>query len=139
MTASSAPLARFPAPVYALLRIVAGLMYAQHGAQKLFGALGATPAGQPLYVVAGVIEFFGGLLIALGLFAGIVAFVASGEMAVAYFMVHLPQSVWPILNKGELAVLNCFVFLYVATQGSGIWSLDALRGASTRTPSPARP
>lgn len=76
--------------------------------------------------VAGVIEFFGGGLIALGVFASYAAFIASGEMAVAYFMMHFPKSFFPIINKGELAVLFCFVFLYIAVHGSGVWSIDHL-------------
>jgi len=109
---------------YALLRIVAGLLFAQHGVQKLFGLLGGTE--QPLMSqmgVAGIIETFGGLAIALGLFTSPVAFVASGQMAVAYFQAHLPRGFWPIQNGGELAVLNCFLFLYIASRGSGKWSL----------------
>ena len=109
---------------YALLRIVAGLLFAQHGVQKLFGLLGGTQ--QPLMSqmgLAGIIEAFGGLAIALGLFTSPVAFVASGQMAVAYFQAHLPRGFWPIQNGGELAVLNCFLFLYIASRGSGKWSL----------------
>ena len=110
---------------YALLRIVAGLLFAQHGVQKLFGLLGGTQ--QPLMSgemgLAGLIEMLGGLAIALGLLTKPVAFVASGQMAVAYFQAHLPRGVWPIQNGGELAVLNCFLFLYIASRGSGKWSL----------------
>jgi putative oxidoreductase len=120
-------LGRFSEFTYPLLRIVAGLLYAQHGAQKLFGVLGGTQQlGNPLMLTAGIIEFGGGLLIAVGLFASIAAFIASGEMAVAYFMVHVPQGFWPILNHGELAALFCFVFLYVASRGAGRWSVDSL-------------
>jgi putative oxidoreductase len=120
-------LGRFSEFTYPLLRIVAGLLYAQHGAQKLFGVLGGTQQlGNPLMLTAGIIEFGGGLLIAVGLFASIAAFIASGEMAVAYFMVHVPQGFWPILNQGELAALFCFVFLYVASRGAGRWSVDSL-------------
>jgi putative oxidoreductase len=120
-------LGRFSGPVYAVLRFVAGAMFACHGAQKLFGAFGAQPmTDKPLMLAAAVIEFFGGLLIALGLAGSYAAFVASGEMAVAYFMAHASSgSFWPIVNKGELAVLYCFVFLYVAAHGSGEYSLDA--------------
>jgi len=78
-------------------------------------------------MVAGVIEFAGGILIAVGLFAGVAAFIASGEMAAAYFMMHAPAGFWPIMNKGELAVAYCFVFLFIAAQGSGAYSLDRLR------------
>jgi len=111
---------------FALMRIVAGLLFALHGAQKLFGVLGGTKVPLfSLYGAAGVIEFFGGLLIALGLLGCWAAFIASGEMAVAYFMGHFPKGFWPIQNGGELAVLYCFVFLYIATRGSGVWSVDA--------------
>ncbi len=113
---------------YALLRVVAGGMFACHGAQKLMGAFGGQKAPlQSMMGVAGVIELVGGLLIALGLFAGVAAFVCSGQMAVAYFMVHARQGLWPIENKGELAVLYCFVFLYIASRGSGSFSVDAAR------------
>ena len=117
---------------YALLRIVAGVLFACHGAQKLFGVLGGTKQTDMLMQAAGVIEFAGGILIAAGLFTSIVAFIAAGEMAVAYFKQHAPGGVWPIVNRGELAVLFCFVFLFIASRGSGILSIDALRGKSAR-------
>ncbi len=82
--------------------------------------------------VAGIIELVGGLLIALGLFASYAAFIASGEMAYAYFTQHAPRGTWPILNGGELAVLYCFLFLYIAATGSGVWSVDALTGRRKR-------
>ena len=114
--------------LYALLRIVAGLLFAQHGAQKLFGALGGRPVELMSQMgLAGVIEFVGGLMIALGLFTSPVAFLASGQMAVAYFQAHAPRGFWPIANGGEAAVLFCFVFLYFAAAGSGKWSIDAIR------------
>jgi putative oxidoreductase len=118
-------LARFTPYLYALLRIVAGLMFAQHGAQKLFGWLTDSPPVALLSQrgLAGVIEFFGGLAIALGAFTSPIAFLASGQMAVAYFQAHLPRGFWPIENAGELAVLYCFLFLYIASRGSGKWSL----------------
>jgi len=120
-------LQRFEPPIYTLLRVVAGLLFACHGAQKVFGMFGGHGGGTlpPLLVVGGWIELVGGLLIALGLFAAIAAFISSGEMAVAYFMFHAPGGLWPIVNKGELAVLFCFVFLYIAARGSGLYSLDA--------------
>lgn len=114
------------APVfYALLRIVAGLLFSLHGFQKLFGAFGAN-GPVPLMSqigVAGVIEAVGGVAIALGLFTSPVAFVASGEMAFAYFLAHAPRGFWPIANGGELSALYCFVFLYIAARGSGRWSV----------------
>ena len=122
-------LGRYSEPVYSIMRLMVGLAFACHGAQKLLGAFGGQfPSGKPLMMAAGVIELVGGGLVALGLAAGYAAFVASGHMAVAYFMAHAPQGFWPIQNKGELAVVYCFVFLYVATQGSGSWSLDRVLG-----------
>jgi len=113
--------------LYALMRVVVGLLFACHGAQKLFGVLGGqSQLSSPMVVAAAIIEFVGGGLVALGLWAGFAAFLASGEMAVAYFMVHASGGFWPIVNQGELAVLYCFVFLYVASRGSGRLSLDAL-------------
>ncbi|WP_162426007.1 DoxX family protein [Pontibacter pudoricolor] len=119
--------------LYAVLRIVAGLLFAMHGTQKLFGWPGGgdTVELASLMGLAGIIEFVGGLMIAFGLFASWAAFVASGEMAVAYFIMHAPHGAWPILNKGELAVLYCFLFLYMAARGSGIWSIDAARHRGT--------
>ena len=112
--------------VYALTRVVVGLLFTCHGAQKLFGAFGGERATQPLMVFGGAIEFFGGLLIAVGLATRIAALLASGEMAVAYFMAHAPGGFWPIVNKGELAVVYCFLFLLIATLGGGRYSIDAL-------------
>jgi putative oxidoreductase len=118
-------LGAYAGPIYAVLRFVSGAMFACHGAQKLFGAFGAQPAtDKPLMLVAGIIEFGGGLLIAIGLATSIAAFIASGEMAAAYFMRHASGGFWPIVNKGELAVLFCFVFLYFAAHGSGTLSVD---------------
>ena len=130
-------LGRYSEIAYTLLRIVAGLMFACHGSQKLLGFPPSERGTAPLASLmgfAGVIELVGGLMIALGLFAGFAAFLASGQMAVAYFKVHAPNSVWPILNQGELAVLYCFLFLYIATRGSGRYAIDA---AFRRGPRPA--
>jgi len=112
-----------------LLRIVTGFLFACHGAQKVFGVLGGdkVPPGPTLMFLAGVIELVAGVLIMVGLFTGIAAFLASGEMAVAYFKVHQPGGALPIQNGGEAAALFAFVFLYIAARGSGIWSLDGLR------------
>jgi putative oxidoreductase len=118
-------LGRFSAQAYALMRIVVGLLFACHGAQKLFGVLGSPR--MPLMSqmgLAGVIEFVGGLLIAVGFLAGTVAFIASGEMAYAYFTRHMPRGAVPIRNGGEFAVLYCFVFLYIASRGAGVWAID---------------
>jgi putative oxidoreductase len=122
-------LGKYSSQLYALLRIVAGLMFAMHGSQKLFGVPGENPA-MPLASLmgfAGLIELVGGILIALGFFASIAALIASGEMAVAYFMAHAPKGSLPIINQGELAVVYCFLFLYIAAHGSGIWSIDSIR------------
>ena len=120
-------LGRFSGPIYALLRFMAGALFACHGAEKLFGAFGGqVMTGNPLMLVGGIIEFGGGILIALGLFSSYAAFFASGMMAAAYFMAHASGGFWPIVNKGELAVVYCFLFLYVAARGSGEYSLDAM-------------
>lgn len=121
--------------LYAILRIVAGVLFAMHGSQKLFGVPGG---GDPvpllsLMGLAGVVELGGGLLIALGLFTRVAALLAAGQMAVAYFMAHLPQGPVPLLNKGELALLYCFLFLYIVVQGPGIWSVDANRQPDPET------
>lgn len=114
-----------------LLRIVTGLLFMQHGVQKLFGALGGNQVTDLMSQrgLAGILEFFGGLLVVLGLFTRPVAFILSGEMAVAYFQAHFPRSFWPIQNGGEPAVLFCFIFLYIAANGGGRFSLDGLIGS----------
>lgn len=116
----------FREQIYALLRIMSGLMFMLHGTMKLFGWPGEDPPAElaSLAGAAGVIEFITGLLITIGLFAGIAAFIASGTMAVAYFIGHASGGFFPVVNKGELAVLYCFLFLYIASKGSGIWSVD---------------
>lgn len=116
-----------------LLRMVAALLFMQHGGQKLFGFPAAHPAEPGLFSMmglAGMLEFFGGMLILLGLFTRPVAFLLAGQMAVAYFMAHATQGFWPLLNHGELAILYCFVFLYLVPAGGGAWSLDRLRAGS---------
>ncbi len=124
--------------LYAVMRIVVGFLFACHGAQKLFGVLGGVGepgATAPLFSLmglAGIIEFFGGVLIMVGWLTGYAAFIASGEMAAAYFMAHSPRGLWPIQNDGELAVLNCFVFLYIASRGAGVWSIDTAMGKQRR-------
>jgi putative oxidoreductase len=119
--------ARFEAPLLSVLRIIAAFLFMVHGAQKLFGFLGGQkPPLFSLLGVAGLLEFLGGLLLLLGLFTSLVAFILSGEMAVAYFYAHFPQGFWPLQNRGELAVLYCFIFLYLAAAGAGPWSLDRL-------------
>ena len=126
---------RYAPRLYAVFRIVFGLMFLSHGLQKVFGMFGglALFKGQlpPLTSeagIAGVIELTLGSLIMAGLFTRIAAFVASGEMAVAYFKGHQRTAFWPLENQGELAVLFCFAFLYICARGAGPWSVDAWRG-----------
>jgi putative oxidoreductase len=120
-------LGRYSEVIYAIVRMLVGLLFVCHGAQKLFGVFGGQNLpSSPLILTAGTIEFFGGSLVALGLWAGYAAFVASGEMAVAYFTMHAPGGFWPIANKGEPAIFFCFIFLYIASRGSGRLSVDAL-------------
>lgn len=113
-----------------VLRIITGFLFMAHGTQKLLGFPAGPDMRQPelmsLPGLAGVLELFGGALILIGLFTRPVAFVLSGLMAVAYFMAHAPQGFWPILNRGELAVLYSFLFLYLSAAGGGEWSLDRL-------------
>ena len=122
--------AKWTPRLLSVLRIAVALLFIEHGSEKLFGfpatqqaASGSLP---PLMLVAGVLEFFGGLLILFGLFTRPVAFVLSGEMAVAYFMSHAPQGFFPLQNRGELPALYSFVFLFFAVAGGGAWSLDNL-------------
>jgi len=123
--------------VLSVLRIVAALLFMEHGLMKLlhFPVAMPGPPGPlpPMILIAGVIEAFGGALIALGLFTRIAAFLCAGEMAVAYFMAHAPQSFWPAVNQGDAAILFCFVFLYLAVAGGGEWSLDNLRAGMAKS------
>ena len=116
--------------VLSLLRIIAALLFMEHGLMKLFHFPGPQPgAPDPLPMIlmaAAWIEVIGGGLLALGLFTRAAAFVCSGQMAAAYFMAHAPQGFWPALNGGEAAILYCFIFLYLVFAGPGIWSIDAL-------------
>jgi len=112
---------------YALFRIVFGFVFTLHGLQKIFGLFGGRATGDPLPFAAGVIEAFAGGLLAAGVFVRPAAFVASGEMAVAYFMSHAPRGFWPIENGGELAALYSFAFLYMSARGAGIWSARNFR------------
>ncbi len=129
-------LSRWPswAPyLLSVLRIVTGLLFMQPGAAKLFAFPAAImPGGGTVSLfsmlgLAGVLEFAGGLLIVVGLFTRPVAFIVSGEMAVAYFMGHAPHGFWPMLNHGEPAIFYCFLWLYLSAAGAGPWSLDAVR------------
>ena len=115
-----------------VLRIVAALMFMQAGTMKLFGWPAAMPGGATVSLmtqvgIGGVLEAVGGALLLVGLFTRPVAFVLSGEMAVAYFQFHAPQGFWPTVNQGQPAVLYCFIWLYFSAAGAGPWSLDALR------------
>ena len=108
-----------------ILRIVVGFTFSLHGFQKLFGFFGGHP--QHFFselCLAGMLECFGGLIVLLGLYTRPVAFLLCGEMAVAYFKQHFPKGFWPVNNGGELAVLYCFIYLYLMTAGAGPWSLD---------------
>jgi len=123
--------------IYAALRIMIGLLMLQHGTQKMLGWFGGIPDGAPAAIVygSGSIELVGGLLVAVGLFAGPAAFIVSGTMAVAFFIGHVfnpgqnpTHSIVPLVNGGELAVAYCFAYLFIASKGSGLWSVDAIRG-----------
>src|SRR5947209_14169485 len=122
-------LSRWQPQLLAILRIVTGLLFLEHGLSKFFDFPVPFPAHPlpTLLIAAGVIECLGGLLVTIGLFTRLAAFIASGEMAVAYFMMHFPQGFWPMANKGEAAILFCFVFLYLAAAGAGAWSIDSAR------------
>lgn len=126
-------MSRYRPYCYALMRIVAGFLFLWHGVQKLFGFPAGMPADVPAFIiyVAGPIELIGGILVMIGLFTNYAAFLTSGLMAFAYWIAHGPKALLPLQNGGELAALYCFVFLYIAAQGSGIWSVDALRSASS--------
>jgi putative oxidoreductase len=115
---------------YFLLRVVSGLLFCQAGSVKLFGWFGGMPPGTEMTMqlhIGAVLEVFGGIAIMLGLFTRPVAFILSGEMAVAYFQFHQPNGVWPVQNHGGEAVLFCFIFLYMAAHGGGALSVDAAR------------
>ncbi|MFL6729343.1 MAG: DoxX family protein [Sphingomicrobium sp.] len=124
-------LQRWQPQLQAVLRIVTGLLFLEHGTAKLFG-FPVFPEGVPhplptLILASAIIELVAGLLVALGLFTRLAAFLAAGEMAVAYFMAHFPKSFWPIVNMGEAAILYCFIFLFLAAAGAGAWSVDGAR------------
>jgi len=122
---------RFEPQLRSILRVVAGFTFSLHGWQKFFGLFGGIGghrlAPTDMLGVAGLIETVGGALIILGLFTRPVAFLLSGEMAIGYFRTHAPRGFWPIVNGGELAVLYCFLYLWLAAAGPGPWSLDHLR------------
>ena len=122
-------LSRWQPQLLALLRIVTGLLFLEHATSKFFAFPVPFPM-QPLptlFVAAGIIELVAGALITVGLFTRLAVFIASGEMAVGYFMMHVPQGFWPLVNKGEAAILFCFIFFYLAAAGGGAWSIDSAR------------
>jgi putative oxidoreductase len=122
---------RFAPELLSVLRIVSALIFIAHGTQKLFGFPAPPASGLPamftLFWFGAILEVFGGLLLLVGLFTRPVAFVLSGQMAVAYWMFHAPRNVYPLLNNGDAAILYCFVFLYIVAAGPGPWSVDAVR------------
>jgi len=120
---------------YALMRMVAGFLFLWHGCQKLLGFPSGMPADVPAFIIyiAGPIELIGGILIMVGLFTHGAAFLCSGLMAFAYWIGHGTKALLPLQNNGELAALYCFVFLFIAAQGSGIWSIDSLRSGNSGT------
>ena len=125
-------LSRWSPQLLSVMRIIAALLFFAHGSAKLLGfpyveMLAGVPVAS-LYGIAGVIEIIAGILLAIGLFTRLVAFIASGEMAIAYFHTHAPQNFHPLLNGGEAAILFCFIFLYIAAAGPGSWSVDGSRG-----------
>ncbi len=123
---------RFGGETHALMRIMVGLLFLWHGSQKLFGFPKPPPEAPAIVIyVAGSIELVGGILVAIGLFTRPTAFVCSGLMAAAYWMAHGTHHLIPLMNGGELAALYCFVFLFIAANGSGMWSVDAARSGTT--------
>ena len=129
--------ARFSDELYAVLRIVSGLLFIMHGTKKFFGWPGGGGGVEiaSLHGLAGIIEIIAGTMIMVGFLTSLAAFISSGQMAVAYFMSHFPKGFWPLENGGEPAALFAFIFLYMAAKGSGIWSVDGARkgGRSSRT------
>jgi len=122
-------LSRWQPQLLAVLRIIVGLLFLEHGLSKFFGFPVPFPVHPlpPMLMAAGVIEMAAGVLVTIGLFTRIAAFIASGEMAAAYFIGHFPKGFWPLANMGEAAILFCFVFLYLAAAGAGAWSIDSAR------------
>ena len=113
-----------------VLRIMTALLFIEHGTAKFFGFPGPGPSLTPLIVVQGILELGGGILLLIGFYTRIVAFILSGDMAVGYFMAHAPKSFFPLVNGGQLAILFCFVFFYIFVAGGGLWSVDQQRVSS---------
>jgi putative oxidoreductase len=128
--------ANIESQVKSILRIVAALIFMMSGTMKLFAfPIGMPPDGGTAELltqvgIGGILEVFGGFLMLIGLFTRPVAFILSGEMAVAYFQFHFPQNPWPIINNGTSAILYCFIWLYFFAAGAGVWSIDAIRAKS---------
>jgi putative oxidoreductase len=122
-------LSRWQPQLLALLRMVTGLLFVEHGTSKFFAFPVPFPVHPlpPMLMTAGAIELVCGLFVTVGLFTRLAAFIASGEMAVGYFMMHFPKSPWPVANMGDGAILFCFIFLYLAAAGAGAWSVDNAR------------
>jgi putative oxidoreductase len=127
-------LERWEPQLLAILRIVTGLLFLEHATSKFFAFPVPFPVHPlpPMLLAAGAIELVAGVLVTLGLFTRLAAFIASGEMAVGYFMMHFPKSPWPVANQGEGAILFCFIFLYLAAAGAGAWSIDSTRTRNER-------
>ena len=121
-------MSRWAPQLLSVMRFIVGFTFLAHGTQKLFAFPPPATAEEPMTFMwfGGVLEFVGGVLLMVGLFTRPVAFILSGMMAVAYFMAHAGQGFWPVVNKGELAVVYCFVFLYLSAAGGGPWSVDAI-------------
>lgn len=122
----------FEGPIYSALRAITGLLFVQHGLQKVFGLFGGRPEQMPPVMLwtSGLLELVGGALIAVGLLTRWSAFLCSGLMAAAYFIAHAPNGFLPILNRGELSILYCWIFLFFAAHGPGTYSLDRTLGRS---------
>jgi putative oxidoreductase len=142
MSNSNSCCAKWSPRLLSVMRIVVALLFMEHGSQKLFG-IPENPMMKggsltPLMEVAAILEFGGGLFLLVGFLTRPAAFILSGEMAVAYFMVHAKMGPWPVTNHGELAVLYCFVFLYLSVAGGGAWGLDCIcRCKTADQPSPS--
>jgi putative oxidoreductase len=127
-------LAKWQLQALAALRVMAALLFMEHGTAKLFHfpvpQPGVSDPLPPLLIAAAIIEIVGGALVVLGLFTRLAAFLMAGEIAIGYFLFHFPESFWPIVNQGEAAILYCFIFLYLAAAGPGAWSVDGARQSS---------